>query len=302
MIPIVQKANLMPQPPAKHLIAYQCPIPQSHPLRYYRLQIIAWRLFFEHRNYLAACFLFVPVIACLQKKVTRTIFVVVALGMALMLSGFSRNTSSVWQDFSSMVEASARKTPTSARAQAEYARDLFNANRYEDVLRIMDTAIATNPLEKPHLQLNRLMMLCRLGVLDASEFKRVASLLSNTLYDPRLTSIYSEFTTGVIEGNCPEVTLLALREMFSDMLAVRQNSDKQSVRFTQIKYFIGYVGLSNGEPGQAQKDFEESLRAIPNATLAMNMAGLMASAILTKHCMCRLSRCQQSKMIQGTVP
>lgn len=239
--------------------------------------VINLELYFEHRNYLAACFLFVPIVAFLYDKMRRQMFVIMVLGMLLVMTGFTRYSATVWQDFSSMVEASAGKAPTSARAQAEYARDLFNENRYEESLRVMDTAIATIPGVKPHLLLNRLMMLCNLNILDADEFERVSKVLSTTIYDPRLVDIFAEFATGVIDGKCPQVTLVALRGMFSNMLGRPENGDRNSDRFAQIKYFIGYVDLSNGDPASAQREFEGSLQAKPNAGMAMNMAGLLAS-------------------------
>jgi len=239
--------------------------------------VLNLELYFEHRNYLAACFLFVPVIAFLHKQVSPKAFILASLGVLLLLSGFTRYSATIWQDYSSMVWASAKKAPTSARAQAEYARDLFNADRYEESLLVIDTAIAVIPTVKPHLLINRLMMLCSLGILNDTELERVSKTLSNTIYDRRLTSLFGEFATGVIDGKCPDVSLVALRSMFSQMLTLSENADEKSARYAQIKYFIGYVELSSGDRASAKISFDDSLRATSNAAIAMNMAGLMAS-------------------------
>jgi len=239
--------------------------------------VLNLELYFEHRNYLAACFLFVPVVAFCHKNMRPKTFIVVVLGMLLLLSGFTRYSATIWQDYSSMVWASAKKAPTSARAQAEYARDLFNADRYEESLLVIDTAIAVIPAAKPHLLVNRLMMLCSLGILNETELERVSKILSSTTYDRRLTSIFEEFATGVINGKCPDVSLAALRSMFSQMLTVSENAHKKSARYAQIKYFIGYVELSDGDRAAAKISFDDSLQSTSNAAIAMNMAGLMAS-------------------------
>ena len=122
-----------------------------------------------------------------------------------------------------MVEASARKAPTSARAQADYAKDLFNVGRYEESLRVIDQAIAAIPTSKPQLLLNRLTMLCKLGILNSDEFERTAIELSATVFDPRLISIYNEFASTAVMQQCGDISLFALRELFANMLKVPAN-------------------------------------------------------------------------------
>ena len=202
---------------------------------------------------------------------------VLVFGVLLLLSGFTRYSATVWADFSSMVEASARKAPTSARAQADYAKDLFNVGRYEESLRVIDQAIAAIPTSNPQLLLNRLTMLCKLGILSADEFERTAIELSATVYDPRLISIYNEFVSTAVMQQCGDVSLAVLRGVFANMLEVPANADIQSQRYSQIKYFVGLVDAHNGEPLQAITAFEESLQAEPNAKSAMNMAALLAT-------------------------
>jgi hypothetical protein len=244
--------------------------------------VINLELYFEHRNYLPACFLFVPVIALMRRKMRTRIFVVVALGITLLLSGFTHYSATVWQDFSSMAQASAQKAPTSARAQAEYARDLFNAHRYEESLRVIDMAIANIPAQKPHLLVNRLIMLCRLGILDASEFEKVSRRISDTVYDPRLISIYQEFAGVVIDRQCVNVTLDALRTMFAKMLNKPENSAERSIGHAQIRYFLGFVDVHNGRPEHAVAEFEASMRVQANVPMAMNMASLLATGTYFK--------------------
>jgi Tfp pilus assembly protein PilF len=55
------------------------------------------------------------------------------------------------------------------------------------------------------------------------------------------------------------------------------NANPQSLRFSQIKYFIGLVDIQLKEPHRAVVNFEESLRAQPGASQAMQMAALLAS-------------------------
>jgi hypothetical protein len=69
----------------------------------------------------------------------------------------------------------------------------------------------------------------------------------------------------------------SLRAMFVNMLQIPENGDRHSLRYSQIKYFIGFVDVRAGRPSRAVTAFKESLLARPGAGHAMAMAALLAS-------------------------
>jgi len=239
--------------------------------------VINLELYFEHRNYLSAAFLVLPFVVLLQKKVSRQLFFVVAAGVMFLLGGFTRYSATVWQTFPGIIEASAHKAPTSARAQAQYATQLFNAQRYDESLQVIEEAVENIASDHPLLLVNRLVIRCQMGVLSAGDFERVADLMSKSFYDPRSIKLYTSLTSSVVMGKCPEVSLGALRAMFENMLLVPQNTDPTSLSYSQINYFIGFVHVYAGEPVRAVASFEESLRARPGSSHAMIMAAHLAT-------------------------
>jgi hypothetical protein len=239
--------------------------------------VINLELYFEHRNYLSAAFLVLPFVVLLQKKVSRQLFFVVAAGVMFLLGGFTRYSATVWQTFPGIIEASAHKAPTSARAQAQYATQLFNAQRYNESLQVIEEAVENIASDHPLLLVNRLVIRCQMGVLSAGDFERVADLMSKSFYDPRSIKLYTSLTSSVVMGKCPEVSLGALRAMFENMLLVPQNTDPTSLSYSQINYFIGFVHVYAGEPVRAVASFEESLRARPGSSHAMIMAAHLAT-------------------------
>ncbi len=239
--------------------------------------VINLELYFEHRNYLSAAFLVLPFVVLLQKKVSRQLFFVVAAGVMFLLGGFTRYSATVWQTFPGIIEASAHKAPTSARAQAQYATQLFNAQRYDESLQVIEEAVENIASDHPLLLVNRLIIRCQMGVLSAGDFERVADLMSKSFYDPRSIKLYTSLTSSVVMGKCPEVSLGALRAMFENMLLVPQNTDPTSLSYSQINYFIGFVHVYAGEPVRAVASFEESLRARPGSSHAMIMAAHLAT-------------------------
>jgi tetratricopeptide (TPR) repeat protein len=177
-----------------------------------------------------------------------------------------------------MVQSSAQKAPTSARAQAQYATLLFNAERYEESARVLDQAIQNIPTNNPLLLGNRIIILCNLGVLDDREFRTVGSDLSDIEYDARSIKLYTTLIAAVAQNRCPDVSMTSLRRMYEDMLKVENNADTGSLGYSHIKYFIGLVNVHLGEPDIAVLAFEESLRAEPGADNAMIMEAHMAQS------------------------
>jgi protein O-mannosyl-transferase len=234
-------------------------------------------LYFEHRNYTAAAFLFLPLVAWLQKKTSRQFFTVTALAGMLVLTAFTRYSATVWQDFPSMVEASARKAPTSARAQAQHATILFNAGRYEESLQVINRAIQNIPGKTPLLLVNRLIILCNMGELNDADFRGVASDLAGSRYDVRSMKLYANLILSIADRRCPDVSVRALRTLFEGMLTVPHNADSQSREYSHIQYFVGLVETHLGAPSRAVAAFEKSLLAEPGADHAMTMARFLAN-------------------------
>jgi len=213
----------------------------------------------------------------LWKHIPRHAFVVVVLGFTAMLAGFTHYSATIWKTFPGIVEASARKAPTSARAQAQYASLLYGAKQFDESLVVLDRAIENIPNNNELLLTKRITILCHLGRLEAREFERVAGLLSGAEYDPRSLEVYSSFSMAVIDKQCPEVTLDAVQRMYVDMLKVPLNGDPTTLQYSHVQFLAGHAYMYGGRPREALRAFENSLDSRPGASHAMAMAALMAS-------------------------
>ena len=234
-------------------------------------------MYFEHRNYMAVAFLFLPIIVLLRDKVDFRMAAVLACVLLLALAGFTRFSSSIWSDYEEMVAASAQKAPTSARAQSEYAINLFNQGQYEQSLQVLDRADENIRTNSPLLVVNRLIIRCNLRQLEPTELEAASAVLSPKLYDTRFLSIYSSLAQALAEERCPAVKLEQLRPLFADMLANPLNADGESLPLSHIHYLVGYVDAKTGAGAEAARQFEASLAAQPDAGSAMSMAALMAT-------------------------
>jgi tetratricopeptide (TPR) repeat protein len=234
-------------------------------------------LYFEHRNYMPAAFLFVPLVAAVREHTRTTMFVVIAGVTLLVLGSFTRYSSSVWSNYASIVEASAQKAPMSTRAQSELAKLLFNNNRFDEAIAVIDDAIQRHQETRPQLVLTRLIILCKLTSLDDNELRRATTGLSGVMYDRRLLGIYEEFVLSVINGDCPRTSPDAVHGMFESFLAYPMNAERNSERFAQIQYFMGLLDSRSARVERAVQEFEESLQAHPSVSGALNIAAVFAT-------------------------
>jgi len=239
--------------------------------------VLNLELYFEHRNYMPACFLFLPLVAYIWQKMSGRKFAAIGACMTLLLGGFTYYSATVWSTMPSIIEASARKAPTSPRAQAQYAMMLFNAGHQDEAVRVLERAIAARPEDNPFLIVNRIIALCNMNSLSEIEYQKEAAVLSGSRYDARLLRAYNEFLKAVAEERCPTIGVRSIESLFVDMLKLTQNSDPKTIAYANIKLLIGYVYVYSERPGDALASFEESLQGKPDASYAMRMASQMAS-------------------------
>lgn len=235
-------------------------------------------MYFEHRNYMAVAFLFLPLIVLVYDKLDRRIAAVLAGVFILGLAGFTRFSATVWSDHEEMVAASALKAPTSARAQSQHAINLFNKGQYEQSLLVLDQAIEVVRSHSPLLVANRLIIRCNLNQLEPAEFEAAAAELVTIRYDARYLKFYSNLAQALDEERCPAVELERLRPLFANMLTNPVNDEIEPLSLSHIHYLIGFVDVKSGAGGEAAQHFHASLAAQPDAGSAMSMAALMASA------------------------
>jgi tetratricopeptide (TPR) repeat protein len=239
--------------------------------------VVPLELYFEHRNYMPACFLFLPLVACLWRKLSGSNFLIAGVVALSLLGGFTRYSATVWQTLPSIIEASARKAPTSPRAQAQYATLLFNAGQENTAVAVLDRAIAARPDVIPLLLINRLIALCNLNSLSLEDFENTAIELSSSRYDARVFRAYTKFSEAVVEKRCPTIAIQDLEQMYVSMFEIPAHNDPTSLAFVNLKFLLGLVYVHSGRPDDALSIFQESLAAKPEASYAMVLASHMAS-------------------------
>ena len=255
--------------------------------------VVNLELYFEHRNYVAAAFLFLPLVEYGFRKASLHIFAVVGIAVLLLVGSFTRYSATVWQSFPSMIESSALKAPTSARAQVQFATILFNAGLVDEAIGVIDQAIATIPNKDQQLLTAKLYILCSRNRLDAAVFDSIATRLSTLPFDSRSLSTYKGFAQEIVTGACPNIDLTRVDTFLSRMLDVPANANPRSLAYSHINYLIGFVRVHSGQPQAAMDAFQQSLDARGGPTHVMLMAALMASNGFNREALVLANRAQQ---------
>ncbi len=237
--------------------------------------VLNLEMYFEHRNYLAAAFLLLPPVVLLHSRASQGVCLAVSAAALLTLAGFTRYSAATWSEYPRMVEASAFKAPTSARAQQQYALQLFNDGQADAALEVLDRAMANIP-NRPELLLTRLLMNCQTGRLAAAEFESAAETLVALPYDARTLDFYQQFSRSIALGHCEEISPSNLASLFSRMLEQPFNADSSSPSYSQLQFLLGLSHAQLGAVEESVAAFERSLDSRPGPGHAMMMAAVLA--------------------------
>jgi len=239
--------------------------------------VINLELYFEHRNYIAAAFLFLPLVEFVHRKTSLRAFVLASFAAIVLVGSFTRYSATVWQSLPSMIESSALKAPTSSRAQAQWAKLLYVAGRKDEALTVIDRAIDNVPGDRPLLLTSKLFFLCNLNLLSIEEFDRIAARLSELPFDSRSMKAYNVAAQEILTGKCPNIEPEMLEAVFVKMLDVPTNAVPTSLQYSHVNFLIGYARIYAGRPVAALEAFQKSVSSRPGPSHAMAMAALLAS-------------------------
>ncbi|MEM9207915.1 MAG: hypothetical protein AAGA61_01610 [Pseudomonadota bacterium] len=239
--------------------------------------VINLELYFEHRNYLAAAFLFLPVVAFMDNALERRVFVAISAVLAMVFAGITATTTYGWRSYPAMIETAAKRLPDSMRAQQQYALQLYNSGAQDRGLEVIRAAVERKP-DNLGVQLTRTLMHCQHGTLNTAEFETFAERFGRQPYDPRLLGAYETLFDMVVRDVCPAISPDDLYRFFEQSSRTPANANTNSVAYFQVQYFLGMAALVLDRTSDAVVHFQASLRSRPTASRAMLMASLLAGA------------------------
>lgn len=162
--------------------------------------VIGLELYFEHRNYLAAAFLFLPIangLFLLKNKIDEKLVVLVVGLILSTLSFFTYERVKLWSNTENLEMYWAKNSPNSPRAQSSIARLYFENGYLNEANIYLEQAIQRMP-ESALLNLNLLLQKVYMRVATENDFKQTANRMKTQPFDAQAVQALRSLTEYIV--------------------------------------------------------------------------------------------------------
>lgn len=241
---------------------------------------IGLELYFEHRNYIAAIFIFLPLATGLyalseQSKPSIGIFVSVLIIVILAVMTWQRSI--LWADTIKLQLFWAQNNPNSARAQNMIAKGLAANKQYEESNQFLEKAIKKSP-NSGMLAFRLLLHKVVSGQVVLQDFVVAKQRVEQQQGEPQAIQNIQEVVFKV--ANNPKLTTAYGDSVIAILDALLGNPSYKSMEgFEAIVIFLkGYMLLAQHKPAEAYMQFEYTLQLSRNITDGLNMVAALGNA------------------------
>lgn len=239
---------------------------------------IPLELYFEHRNYLPAMFLPLPLAYWLTTPRILQARLWAAVGVALLavLAGFTWARASLWGHPFEQAAVWAQANPDSPRAQTTFALHLMRRRLYPEAARILQRAAGQHPNDVM-LQLNLITAQCALGGVSRERFEDARTALLRTRVGSRVAyNAISKFLHYYKTAPCRGLSYERLDQLVGAALE-NPHVRRSPGWLRDMTELRGELRLAEKQPEQAVTLFKASLDAAPDPEAALYEAALLGS-------------------------
>ncbi|WP_243474126.1 tetratricopeptide repeat protein [Acinetobacter lwoffii] len=180
--------------------------------------VLGLELYFEHRNYLAALFLFLPIASglyLLQEKMNPKLVILITLVIFSILSFFTYERAKLWGKTAELEIYWAKISPNSPRAQNAIAGVLMNQGRVQEANHFLEQAMQRMP-DSALLNLQLLLQKVYAQIATEQDFIDTAQRLQKQPFDAQAVKAIRVLTEYVSEHQIHAYTDLSL-ELIQEM-------------------------------------------------------------------------------------
>ena len=238
---------------------------------------ITLELYFEHRNYLPAIFLFLPIasgIYSLQKLKSTFLAFIVAFGLCASYALATWQRADIWGSANQLQLVWAEMNPNSPRAQNSAAQTWANLGFPDRALALLDQAMQRLP-DSSLLTGSYLSYKASLGKLSAIELATRAQQLRGQSFDAQmLQSLKHLVETLNAHAPLPEHTAI----MMSLLAGLRDDlQGRVAVAHRYTYYLQGLLQAGQGDGNKAYSYFHEALSLYDSVETGLNIASVLAT-------------------------
>ena len=241
--------------------------------------VIGLELYFEHRNYLAAIFLFLPIVsglALLKDRIDARLVNLIVIFILGGLSFFTYERAKLWGNTPALELYWAQNSPNSPRAQSSIAGMLFDQGRVLEANLFLETAIQRMP-ESALLNMRLLLQKVYSDIATEQDFTITSQMLRKQPFDAQAVQALRNLVEYITEQHKTQHygqwTLQLINELETN------NEYKNYPVFQRLMpYLKAKIYLEQG-------NVEKSLKYYSDAIILYNdvEAGMMMVSELATH-------------------
>lgn len=231
-------------------------------------------LYFEHRNYLPAIFLFLPLASAwltFQQKL-------IPLGLALFLiicAFMTYQRSTLWGNPLQLALVWAQQNDHSSRAQRTAALELENAGRPAAALALLDHAKATIS-DSLDLQWHWFILKCQQDGVSQTDIAAINRATANLRYTSHAFNMLQSTVDTMLKPECRGVDYHDALTLLDNLLVNPSVKRDLAVQF-QMHHLKGMVYAEEKQPDLALAEFESVLASNHNVEHGLVQVGILAS-------------------------
>lgn len=233
-------------------------------------------LYFEHRNYLPAALLFLP-IAVLVVEIAKKSKIIAIVAAALLFSVLISLTwlrTNLWSDTQRLELYWAASTPESPRAQNKIGASLMSHGRVNEAIAHMDNAADRFP-NNGLLSIHALILKVYADRATEADFEKISNRLKIHPFDAQavvsLSDLVEKVSRSPINIDYCRYTLKFISEL--------ESGERQITKYTKLFNFLSAkIYLAMGENDLAYEKFSLAMTQYQDTDAALSIVAIVAGA------------------------
>lgn len=241
---------------------------------------IGLELYFEHRNYVAAIFLFLPLaigLYALSEMIKPSVVIFISVLLLAFVAAMTWQRAILWSDTTRLQLFWAQNSPNSARGRDFIARKLIDNQQYGEAIHFLENAIQQHP-DSGVLSLGLLSLKVSKGVVTHQDFLQTAQSIAFQRVEYQNTQILRGIVFFVLDDS------LLAKQYSNDLIHIldalmknrsySNNADVMSI----ITFLKASILLAQDKPLDAYQHFSQALILSGEPATGFNMVVALANA------------------------
>lgn len=242
--------------------------------------VIGLELYFEHRNYVAAIFLFLPLAAglyALSEHIKPNIVVLISILILTFLAVMTWQRAVLWSDSNKLMLYWAQNSPKSPRAQSIIAEILTRNGHYEEANKIVEQALKKRP-ESGLLSLQLLSQKIKTGTVSQQDFILTNQQTISHRADTQAAIAIRDLIFYTLEK--PQIIEKHGNDLLNIINTMLENSSYLRIKDFQSYaiYLQGRILTLQNKPDIAYQYFSKSLTLSKDVEDGLNMVITLGNA------------------------